>query len=179
MAHPFIACVFEMWNDMQFRYEVLKHFMSLRIGVILTYKNSIYNNRKLLASALIVALYNGSLTHILSLYDKVKDFLFYLSSRYADWNFRRDLLKYAIKTRKEKEVLGIQNTYPEILGKLSEMDAENIMQFCSHHPIYYKRCQQQLLAFGTVGYYLSDEAFKTYESQIMNKSENFVFSNGI
>lgn len=45
MAHPFIACVFEMWNDMQFRYEVLKHFMSLRIGVILTYKNSIYNNR--------------------------------------------------------------------------------------------------------------------------------------
>ena len=123
---------------------------------------------KLLASALIVALYNGSLTHILSLYDKVKDFLFYLSSRYADWNFRRDLLKYAIKTRKEKEVLGIQNTYPEILGKLSEMDAENIMQFCSHHPIYYKRCQQQLLAFGSVGYYLSDEAFKTYESQIMN-----------
>lgn len=28
MAHPFIACNFEMWNDMQFRYEVLKHFMS-------------------------------------------------------------------------------------------------------------------------------------------------------
>ena len=28
MAHPFIACDFEMWNNMQFRYEVLKYFMS-------------------------------------------------------------------------------------------------------------------------------------------------------
>ena len=24
MAHPFIACDFEMWNDAEFRYEVLK-----------------------------------------------------------------------------------------------------------------------------------------------------------
>ncbi len=28
MAHPFIACDFEIWNDMQFRYAVLKYFMS-------------------------------------------------------------------------------------------------------------------------------------------------------
>lgn len=26
-AHPFIACDFEMWNDMEFRYEVLKSFV--------------------------------------------------------------------------------------------------------------------------------------------------------
>lgn len=130
--------------------------------------NDLNQYGKLLASTLIVALYNGSLTHILLAYNKVKDFLFYLSSRYDDWNFKRDLLKYAIKTGKEKEVSGIQNTYPEILGKLSEKDAENIMQFCSHHPIYYKKVRQQLLAFGTIGYYLSDEAFKTYESQIIN-----------
>lgn len=31
MAHPFIACDFEIWNDMQFRYEVLKYFMSSKI----------------------------------------------------------------------------------------------------------------------------------------------------
>ena len=122
---------------------------------------------KLLASTFIVALYNGSLTHILLLYDKVKSLLFYLSSRYDDWNFKRDLLKFAIKTGNEKEVSGIQNAYPEILGKLSEKDAEQIMKFCSQHPIYYRRTQQQLLAFGTVGYYLSDEAFKLYESKMV------------
>lgn len=27
MAHPFIACDFEMWNNAEFRYEVLKYFM--------------------------------------------------------------------------------------------------------------------------------------------------------
>lgn len=33
MAHPFIACDFEMWNDMQFRYEVVKYFTSSKIKV--------------------------------------------------------------------------------------------------------------------------------------------------
>lgn len=31
MAHPFIACDFEMRNDAEFRYEVLKRFISSRI----------------------------------------------------------------------------------------------------------------------------------------------------
>lgn len=129
--------------------------------------NDLNQYGKLLASTLIVALYNGSLTHILLSYDKIKDFLFYLTSRYDNWNFRRDLLKYAIKTGKDKEVSGIKNAYPEILGKLSENDAELIMTFCSQYPIYYRRAQLQLLAFGTVGYYLNDETFKSYESQII------------
>lgn len=30
MAHPIIACDFEMWNDAEFRYEVLKYFISSR-----------------------------------------------------------------------------------------------------------------------------------------------------
>lgn len=131
--------------------------------------NDLNHCGKLLASTFIVALYNGSLTHILMLYKKAKDFLFYLSNRYDDWTFKRDLLKYVIKTGTIKEVLDIQNAYPEILRKLSEKDAEAIMKFCSQHPIYYKRMQQQLLAFGTVGYYLSDESFKFYESRIIKQ----------
>ena len=122
---------------------------------------------KLLASTFIVAMYNGSLTHILMLLDKAKEFLFYLSSRYDDWSFRRDLLKYAIRGGKEKEVVGIQNTFPEILSKLSDADAEKIMDFCSIHPITHKRIRQQLLGFATVGYYLNDEKFRFYESSML------------
>ena len=122
---------------------------------------------KLLASTFIVAMYNGSLTHILMLFDKAKEFLFYLSSRYDDWSFRRDLLKYAIRGGKEKEVVGIQNTFPEILSKLSDADAEKIMDFCSIHPITHKRIRQQLLGFATVGYYLNDEKFRFYESSML------------
>lgn len=122
---------------------------------------------KLLASTFIVAMYNGSLTHILMLFDKAKEFLFYLSSRYDDWSFRRDLLKYAIRGGKEKEVIGIQNTFPEILSKLSDADAEKIMDFCSLHPITHKRIRQQLLGFATIGYYLNDEKFRFYESSML------------
>lgn len=122
---------------------------------------------KLLASTFIVAIYNGSLTHILMLFDKAKEFLFYLSSKYDDWSFRRDLLKYAVRSGKEKEVAGIQNTFPEVLGKLSATDAEKIMDFCSLHPIAYKRIRQQLLAFGTVGYYLTDEKYRFHEKSIL------------
>lgn len=31
MAHPFISCDFEMWNDSEFRYELLKYFISSKI----------------------------------------------------------------------------------------------------------------------------------------------------
>lgn len=33
VAHPFIACDFEMWNNVLFRYEVLKYFMTSSINV--------------------------------------------------------------------------------------------------------------------------------------------------
>ena len=31
MAHPLIACDFEMWNDMKFRYKVLECFISSQV----------------------------------------------------------------------------------------------------------------------------------------------------
>lgn len=137
-----------------------------------SFGNDLNQYGKLLASIFIVALYNGSLSHILLLDKKIKDFLFYLSNRYDDWNFKRDLFKYTIKTGTSKEVLGLQNAHPEILGKLSQTDADLIMEFCSQHPIKYRRTQQQLLAFGTVGYYLSDSSFENYKTQITN----FIYS---
>lgn len=123
---------------------------------------------KLLATIFIVALFNGSLTHLILLDKKIRDFLFYLSSRYDDWHFRLNLLKYTIKLGNYKEVDGIKNAYPEILRNLSEEEAVTIMDFCSHHPIYYRKVQQQFMAFGTVGYYLSDSKFSYYEAKIIN-----------
>lgn len=130
--------------------------------------NDLSQYGKLLASIFVVALYNGSLTHILLLDERIRDFLFYLSNRYDDWNLKRDLFKYTIKTKSTKEVSGLQNTHPEILGKLSQADAKLIMDFCSQHPIKYKRTQQQLLAFGTIGYYLDDDCFEIYKIQIIS-----------
>lgn len=33
MAHPFIACDFEMWNNSELRYEVLKCFVASKLEI--------------------------------------------------------------------------------------------------------------------------------------------------
>lgn len=134
-----------------------------------TFGNSMDQYGDLLASAYIISLYNGSLTHFLLLYDKIKDFLFYLSSKYTDWTFRRDMLKFAIFSGAEKEVNGIKDTYPEILNNLSREDASAIMSFCLNEPIEYKRFNKMLLGLGIVGYYLEDGEFKKYSDFLIQK----------
>ena len=129
---------------------------------------------ELLTSAYIIALYNGSLTHIVLFYDKIKDFLFYLSNRYDDWEFKRNLLKYAIFDGNAKEVKGIIDAYPEILKQLSADEACSIMEFSAIHPIKYKRQIRKLIAFGKVGYYLDDTSYIKYEKEIVEEIEEWI-----
>lgn len=129
---------------------------------------------ELLTSAYVIALYNGSLTHIILFYKKVKDFLFYLTSRYDDWEFKRNLLKYTIFEGNAKEVKGIIDAYPEILKQLSADEACSIMEFTDIHPIKYKRQIRKLLAFGKVGYYLDDISFAKYEKEIIEDIEEWI-----
>lgn len=132
-----------------------------------TMGNNLDSYGDLLASAFVVSLYNGSLTHILMFHNKVRDFLFYLSSRYGDWTFKRDLLKIEVYEGKEKEIKALQDSYPEILNNMSADDATSIMAYCNNHTIQYRKFISQLLGLGTVGYYLSDEQFSKYESLII------------
>lgn len=131
---------------------------------------------ELLASSFIVSIYNGSLTHILLYYDKIRDFVFYLCCKYDDWRFRKDLLKLAIFSGKEKEIKGIQESYPEVLNEMNEKDAAEIMEFCNNHPIAYRRISSQLLAFGTIGYYLNDSDYANYEGQIISTIKGWLSS---
>lgn len=129
-----------------------------------------------LASYFVITMYNGSLTHILLFYEKIRNILFYLCSKYDDWNFRRDLFKLAIYFGKEKDIKGIQESYPEVLNNLTAQDAEIIMKFCSNHVIRYERFNSQLLAFGAVGYYLDESSFKKYEKLILEEIKEWINS---
>ncbi|MDO5294127.1 MAG: hypothetical protein Q4F05_15410 [bacterium] len=122
----------------------------------------------LLTSIYIVSLFNGSLTHLILVYEKIKMFLFYLCNKYDDWNFRRDLLKLSIFGGKEKEVKGIKSAYPEILNNLSENDASEIMSFCNNEPILYKKNRIIMLGLATVGYYLSDAEFEKNKTKAID-----------
>lgn len=134
-----------------------------------TFGSDLGQYSELLASTYIISMYNGSLTHLMLLYEKIRNFLFFLCCKYDNWNFHRDMLKLTIYEGNEKEVKGIQDSYPEILNMLSANDAASIMQFCENQPVKYKKVISQLLAFGTVGYYLDDNDFKKYETLILNE----------
>lgn len=141
-----------------------------------TIGNNLGQYGEMLASSLIVSMYNGSLTHILLIYEKMRDFSFYLSCKYDDWNLRLDLYKLAIFAGKEKEIKGIQDSYPEVLNNLTSAEAVSIMDFCLNHPIKYKRLSSQLLAFGAVGYFLDDKDFERYEKCIVGEIKSWLSS---
>ena len=141
-----------------------------------TIGNNLDQYGEMLASSLIVSMYNGSLTHILLIYEKIRDFVFYLSCKYDDWNLRLNLYKLAIFEGKEKEVKGIQDSYPEVLNNLTADEAASIMDFCLNHPIKYKRLSIQLLAFGSVGYFLDDKCYKSCEKSILGEIKSWLSS---
>lgn len=141
-----------------------------------TIGNNLDQYGEMLASSLIVSMYNGSLTHILLIYEKIRDFVFYLSCKYDDWNLRLNLYKLAIFAGKEKEIKGIQDSYPEVLNKLTANEAASIMDFCLNHPIKYKRLSSQLLAFGAVGYFLDDKCFEHHEESIVSEINTWLSS---
>ena len=128
----------------------------------------------LLASSFVIAMYNGSLTHILLIHEKVKNFVFYLSSKYTDWNLLKRLLQLSVFAGNEKEISNLQDSYPEILNQMMADDAAAIMEFCNNQPIPYKRLISQLLGFGAVAYYLSDADFQKYETIIVNGIKDFL-----
>ncbi|MDE7172403.1 MAG: hypothetical protein K2O11_11105 [Oscillospiraceae bacterium] len=138
--------------------------------------NNLDQYGEMLASSLILSMYNGSLTHILLIYEKIRDFVFYLCCKYDDWNFRLNLYKLAIFAGKEKEIKGIQNSYPEILNKMTSDEAASIMNFCLNHPVKYERLNSQLLAFGAVGYFLEDKCFEYYEKTIVSEIDTWLSS---
>lgn len=141
-----------------------------------TIGNNLDQYGEMLASSLIVSMYNGSLTHILLIYEKIRDFVFYLSCKYDDWNLRLNLYKLAIFAGKEKEIKGIQDSYPDVLNKLTSNEAASIMDFCLNHPIKYKRLSSQLLAFGAVGYFLDDKSFEYHQKAIVKEIKSWLSS---
>lgn len=139
-----------------------------------TIGNNLDQYGEMLASSIVIAMYNGSLTHILLFYEKIRDFLFYLSCKYSDWNPRLNLYKLAIFSGKDKDIKGLQNSYPEILNNMTAKEAASIFDFCKNHPIEYQQINSQLLAFGAIGYFLDETNFKTYEKYIIEKINSWL-----
>lgn len=133
-----------------------------------TISNNICIYCNMIAGSLIVAMYNGSLTHMLMIYKQLKELSYYLSSKYSDWEPRFALYKLAVFEGKENDIKRIQDTYPEILNQLDNDEAVSIFEFCLNHPLKYQKQSAQLKAFGAVGYFLDDKNYSKYEKVIID-----------
>lgn len=139
-----------------------------------TISNELSQYGGMIASSYIVSLYNGSLTHIRKIHDKIKSFSFFLSNKYDDWVLRRNLLMYEVYNGKESEVANILNSYPEILNNMTSEEALKILEFCDNHPLEHNKVISQLVAFGAVGYYLDENKFNYYCNRLISKIKDWL-----
>lgn len=131
---------------------------------------------ELIADAFVIAMFNGSLSHLLQIYKRIKDCLIVLSSEYDQWSFNYNLYKLEIFNSDEKRVRGLENSYPSILNKIDSIEAKSILIFCENCPLKEQRLLKQMLAFSSVGYFLEDEDFKKYKNIFFNEIKNWLNS---
>lgn len=113
----------------------------------------------------VIAIFNGSLTHLIRTINRLKDVAFILCDQYSDWEFRILLLKTALYIGDKKEIEGLIDLFNDVYGKMNSNDSKEIYEFCKSNPIKYKKSVAQLLAFQYLGYYFSDD----YYSQVWNE----------
>lgn len=120
----------------------------------------------IISNCFVIAMFNGSLTYLLLLHDRIKTLAFWMSSKFSNWEFRMLLLQEMIFDGSKKELDSLHRAFPDILVNLNHSDAISLYDYCSNHPTKHRRMISQLKALGMVGYYLDDESF----SKIINET---------
>lgn len=113
-----------------------------------------------LAGTYVLAMYNGSLTHIHLLYERIKYMAFYCATRYSNWSIKKLLLKATIIDGKEKEIDGVIRCFDDLRSKMDAKDAEDIYSFADNHPIAYRQFIAKLQAFRVTAYYMDNTVFE-------------------
>ncbi|WMJ77318.1 MULTISPECIES: hypothetical protein [unclassified Sedimentibacter] len=131
-----------------------------------TYGHGLGTHIKSLTGIYVLAMYNGSLTHLGLLYERIKLISFYCATRYSNWSIKKLLLKSTIIFGNQKETDGIIRCFDDLLSKMNENDAYEIYSFSNNRPIAYQRFISRLDAFRTTCYYMDDERFSFIWSEL-------------
>lgn len=149
-----------------------------------TISNNLLHLIDSITSLYMVSMFNGSLTHLLLIYDRIEYLAFCLCEKYDNWNLRILLLKMSIIRRKSKEAEGLSNAFSDVLTKMNAKDALDIYSFSNNLPIPFERQMSNLDAFKITGYFLSNEDFDKISSRMVDdiymwlKAENRCFEVG-
>lgn len=131
----------------------------MRTPDTITFGHSLGKYIKLIAGIYVLAMYNGSLTHIQLLYERIKYITFHCATKYSNWSIKKLLLKTTIIERRQKEIDGVVRCFGDILSKMNGDDAYEIYSFANNRPIAHQRFITMLEAFRITNYYMDDEDF--------------------
>lgn len=131
-----------------------------------TYGHGLGAHIKSLTGIYVLAMYNGSLTHLELLYERIKLISFYCATRYSNWSIKKLLLKTTIISGKRKETDGTIRCFGDLLSKMNENDAYEIYSFSNNRPIAHKRFISKLDAFRITCYYMDEESFSFVWSEL-------------
>lgn len=147
--------------DSDYYEEIIKETIKFKMQSpnMIIYGNSMEKYIRPLAEAFVLAMYNGSLTHIQVLYTRVKYLVFYFSTRYANWNTKKLLLETTIIDGKTEEIDDVFRRFEDLHSKMNASDAREIYSFADNQRIEYQRVIAKLEAFRVVGYYMDDKVF--------------------
>lgn len=112
-----------------------------------------------LTSTFVVAMYSGSLIHMLVLNDHIRNIAYHLTSQYSDWHLKKLLFKTAVFDCKKTEIDGIIRKYKDLLCRMDEQDAKEVYEYTTTKKIPHQKFIANLEAFRTVGYFLGDNDF--------------------
>ncbi|AEF17817.1 hypothetical protein Thexy_1793 [Thermoanaerobacterium xylanolyticum LX-11] len=129
-----------------------------------------------LSNVYVTSVFNGSLTHILIIIDRLKDIAFNLCKEYSDWQFRVLLLKLSIRQGNKKETKEFIEFFNDVIGKMNSSDSIEIYNFCNSVPIKYQRDIAKLEAFKYLGYYFSDKDYENISKEIISLIEDWITS---
>ncbi|WP_243299314.1 hypothetical protein [Bacillus litorisediminis] len=149
---------------------------SMRSPYSVTWGNSINQYGDYISNIYIMAVFNGSLTHLLRTIDRIKDVAFHLCNQYSDWEFRILLLKTAISKGNKKEIKGLTDLFNDVYGKMNAEDSKKIYEFAKSKPIKYQMNIAQLLAFQHLGYFFSEDYYSEVWKEIMKIIDDWIDS---
>lgn len=125
-----------------------------------TLGHNLGNHFRSLAGVFVLAMYNGSLSHIQLLYKRVKYLTFYCATRYSNWSIKKLLLKTTIIDGKVKEIDGVLRCFDDLRSKMNAKDAYELYSFAHNRPISHQQFIAKLEAFRVTGYYMDEEVFE-------------------
>lgn len=130
-----------------------------------------------IASAYVISVLFGSLTHILITRERIIDTLSNLCLVYNDHSIYIELIKQLVICQKDKDIEKISRAYNHTTDIINSHDIEKFIIALNSIPISHKRIISKLIIFEHFGYYLSDQQYENISNELIEEIGNWINDN--